>query len=117
MDGYSSVSQFPVIQESAKVSSAVEGRSPIQEPLKFQKTCLVKHHKQELPQLSAVVASPLEQHTQTSVRLAMAHPPGQSVTPKQDVGEDIARALHHVVCMPKVEYMRFDGDQSVHAYL
>ena len=40
----------------------------------------------------------------------MAHPPDKTVAQKQDVGEDIARALHQVVSIPKVEYMRFDGD-------
>ena len=40
----------------------------------------------------------------------MADPPGQSVRSKQDVEKDIGRALHQVVSLPKVEYMRFDGD-------
>ena len=68
VDGYSFVSLLPVIQESAQPSSAVKAESPIQEPTKLQKTCIVKHHKQELPQLSVVVASPLVQPTQTSIR-------------------------------------------------
>lgn len=29
---------------------------------------------------------------------------------KQKVGETIARALHQVSCMPKVEYKQLDGD-------
>ena len=87
----------PVIQESPKILSVVKDEN------------LAKPHHQESPQTP--LASPPEHCTEAMASsAAAARPLEQSVAPSQSVGEDVARVLHQVVSMPKVEYMRFDGD-------
>ena len=86
-----------VIQESPKILSVVKGEN------------LAEPHNQESPQTP--LASPPEHCTQAMASsAAAARPLEQSVAPSRSVGEDVARVLHQVVSMPKVEYMRFDGD-------
>ena len=86
-----------VIQESPKILSVVKGEN------------LAEPHNQESPQTP--LASPPEHCTQAMASTAAAaRPLEQSVAPSQSFGEDVARVLHQVVSMPKVEYMRFDGD-------
>ena len=93
----------PVIQESPKILSVVKGEN------------LAEPHNQESPQTP--LASPPEHCTQAMASsAAAARPLEQSVAPSQSVGEDVARVLHHVVAMPKVEYMRFDGDPLKYNY-
>ena len=48
--------------------------------------------------------------TQVPASSVMACPPKESMVLKEEVGENIAKALRQVACIPKVEYMRFDGD-------
>ena len=99
VEEHPSVRPTPVIQESPKILSVVKGEN------------LAEPHNQESPQTP--LASPPEyctQATASSAAAAAARPPEQSVAPSQSVGEDVARVLHQVVSMPKVEYMRFDGD-------
>ena len=108
VDGCLSVKQPSIIQEPAQLLPVVEAGSRIQEPSEPPKMCAVEHHIQELPQSSLV--NPPNNCTQAPARSVMAHAPEESTTVKQKVGENVARALRQVACMPKVEYIRFDGD-------
>ena len=97
VEDHPSVRPTPVIEASPKILSVVKGEN------------LTEPHNQESPQTP--LASPPEHCTQaTACSAAAARPPEQSVAPSQSVGEDVARVLHQVVSMPKVKYMRFDGD-------
>ena len=89
----------PVIKESTKILSGVQADN------------LAERYNQKSPKTP--LASPPEHCTQATASLAAAaaaRPTEQSVAPNQDIGEDIARVLHQVVSMPKVEYIRLDGD-------
>lgn len=52
--GYFSAQAPSIIQEPVQMLPVVEAESRMQEPPETQKTCVVEHHIQELPQSSLV---------------------------------------------------------------
>lgn len=111
MEELPAVKPFPVIQEPSTALPRVKTECGRQAAIEHQKTCpqtVVEHLKPELPKPSLPV--PSECCNQDTTCLIAEHLPVQAQLPRQGVAEDIARALGQIVSMPKVEYMRFDGD-------